>query len=298
MGNRLLKFSLFATFQMAVLLHANAVIGGDLPSPTENGLETPAASTDQMTSSKDGSPDEVAQKAQNPVSDLVSVPFQWNLNGGLQDPERFQNLLNIQPVLPIPLGTQWNLVQRIILPIYSTRQPREEFGLGDTTASFFLSPLSSGAFTWGVGPVLLLPTATRASFGTGKLGAGPTGVIVLSWQKWVIGFLVNHVWSFVGESNSDNVNQTFSQPFMNFNLPNGFYLNTSPILITQWNRPSGERWLVPLGLGIGKFFSTGNQKWNGQLAGYWNVVRPDEAPQWNLRFSLTLLFPVTEGPSF
>lgn len=298
MGNRLLKFSLFAIFHMAALLHANAVFGEDLPSPTENGLETPAPSMEKMTSSKDGSEDEVVQKAQNPVSDLVSVPFQWNLNGGLQDPERFQNLLNIQPVLPIPLGTQWNLVQRIILPIYSTRQPREEFGLGDTTASFFLSPSSSGAFTWGMGPVLLLPTATRASFGTGTLGAGPTGVIVLSLKKWVVGFLVNHVWSFVGESNSVNVNQTFAQPFVNFNLPNGFYLNTSPNLITQWNRPSGERWLVPIGLGIGKFFSTGSQKWNGQLAGYWNVVRPDEAPQWNLRFTLTLLFPVAEGPSF
>ena len=298
MATRVRKFLLFTIFQMAALLQANAVLAGDLTSPTENGIDASSTSTEQTTLSEEGIQDDVAQKAQNPVSDLVSVPFQWNLNGGFGDPERFQNQLNIQPVLPIALGPKWNLIQRIILPIYSTRQPREEFGLGDTTASFFLSPSSSGSFTWGLGPVLLLPTATRASFGAGKLGAGPTGVIVLSWQKWVVGFLVNHVWSFAGESNSVDVNQTFAQPFMNFNLPNGFYINTSPILITQWNRPASERWLVPVGLGIGKFFSTGNQKWNGQVAGYWNVVRPEEAPAWTLRFTLTLLFPVSGGPSF
>lgn len=297
MDARVRQIWLGVVLQTGTLVMTDGVLANETPPQTPK--DQPSESSDtpavKAVSPPADSHDDVAKKAQNPVSDLVSVPFQWNLNGYIDESGSFQNLLNIQPVFPIPLDARWNLIQRIILPIYSTRQPRAEFGLGDTTASFFLSPSSAGAFTWGVGPVLLLPTATRSSFGAGQLGAGPTGVLVLSWQKWVVGFLINHVWSFAGEPNAVEVNQTLSQPFLNLNFSNGFYLNTSPILLTQWNRSPGNRWLVPVGLGIGKFFSTGQQRWNGQLAAYWNILRPDEAPHWNLRFTLTLLFPVPKS---
>ncbi len=119
---------------------------------------------------------ELAKAAQNPVANMISLPFQNNTNTGIGPNDETQNILNIQPVWPVSLNDDWNLITRTIVPVVSqpdflTNEGRTN-GLGDTTFSAFFSPAKSSSIIWGVGPVFLLPTATDATLGADKLGAG------------------------------------------------------------------------------------------------------------------------------
>jgi hypothetical protein len=127
------------------------------------------------------SQEELAKKLSNPISSLITVPFQNNFwfRGGPHQ-SGFTYIDNIQPVVPINLDDEWNLIVRTILPnIFKENVPQgREFGLGDTTQSFFLSPSkpTAGGIIWDVGPVFLWPTGTSPALGSQKWGAGPTFV--------------------------------------------------------------------------------------------------------------------------
>ena len=146
---------------------------------------------------------DLAKKTQNPVADLISVPFQNNVNFGVGPDDDVQYILNIQPVIPFRLTEDWNLISRTIVPLIY--QPElapgvgEVFGLGDIQQSLFFSPAKPGTVIWGVGPILQFPTATDDSLGQGKWGAGPTAVALTVQGPWVLGALVNNVWSFAGD---------------------------------------------------------------------------------------------------
>jgi hypothetical protein len=231
---------------------------------------------------------ELAKKTQNPVADLISLPLQNNTNfdfaGGTQ------NVLNIQPVVPIPMSEGWLLVNRAIVPIIWQPEtvPGEgrTFGLGDSTYSAFFSPRGNPAFTWGVGPILLLPTATSDSlaFG-GEFGAGPTAVALTTQGPWVIGALASNVWSFDGD-----VNVFTGQPFINFNLPDAWYIVTAPLITANWEATEGDVWTVPVGGGIGKVVHLG-LPFNLNAQAYWNAVKPDVGPDWTLRLVVAALLP-------
>jgi hypothetical protein len=238
---------------------------------------------------------ELAKKTQNPVADLISVPFQNNVNFGVGPQDDVQYILNVQPVIPFKLTQDWNLISRTIMPLIY--QPElapgvgDVFGLGDIQQSLFLSPAKPGKLIWGIGPILQFPTATDDSLGQGKWGAGPTAVALAMHGPWVFGALINNVWSFAGDDDRRDVNQMLLQPFVNYNLPDAWYLTTSPIITADWEAESDERWTVPLGAGVGKIVRVGKLPVNAQLAGYYNVVRPDNAAEWQLRIQIQLLFP-------
>lgn len=161
----------------------------------------------------------LAKKLANPISDLVSVPFQLNYNSGYGPNNGSQYLLDIQPVIPFSISDNWNLISRTVLPLVSNDSGMpggSAQGLGDTTQSFFFSPKAptKGGLIWGGGPAFLLPTATEESLGTGKWGAGVTGVVLKQEGSWTVGALANHIWSFAGDSDRADVNSTFLQPFM------------------------------------------------------------------------------------
>jgi hypothetical protein len=61
----------------------------------------------------------LAKAVQNPVADLISVPFQYNANFEFGPLEKTQHVLNIQPVYPIRLSSEWNLITRTIIPLIS-----------------------------------------------------------------------------------------------------------------------------------------------------------------------------------
>jgi hypothetical protein len=240
------------------------------------------------------STEDLAKASQNPVAAMISVPFQNNTNFDVGPFGRTQDVLNIQPVIPITLNPDWNLISRTIVPLIDQPKPREDsslFGVGDINETLFLSPAHPGSVIWGVGPTVTAPSATNMILGTGKWLAGPSVVALVTPGHWVIGALVSNQWSFAGDGDRPSVNTGLIQPFINYNLPRGWYLTSSPIITVNWNAGSGQQWTVPVGGGIGRVFKVGGQAFNAQVAGYYNALHPDQAGNWQLRFQLSLLFP-------
>lgn len=241
------------------------------------------------------SQEELAKAAQNPVANMISLPFQNNLNTGIGPNDATQNIMNIQPVWPISLNDEWNLITRTIMPIVSqpgifTGEGRVN-GIGDTTFTAFLSPKNSEKVIWGAGPVFLLPTATDNVLGSDRWGAGVSAVALAMPGKWVIGSLLSNVWS-VGGSGKQDINLFTWQYFVNYNMDNGWYLTTAPIITANWEADSDHRWTIPLGGGVGKLFQIGKQPVNAQLSAYKNVVTPDNyGAEWQIRAMVQFLFP-------
>ena len=238
--------------------------------------------------------EDLARASQNPVGDLVSLPFQNNLNFDLGPDERTQNILNIQPVAPFKIAENWNLITRTILPVVSQPAPVDDrtFGLGDTTFTGFISPRQPGKLIWGVGPVALLPTATDDVLGADQWGIGPSVVALVMPGSWVVGGLVSNVFGVSGaDEGEDDVNSMLLQVFANYNMDDGWYLTSGPIVTSNWNAESGERWTVPVGGGFGKVHRIGKQPVNINTQVFYNVVRPDNGARWQWRFQFQLLFP-------
>jgi len=251
------------------------------------------APAEQEAAEQEAQTEALAAEAQNPVSNLVSVPFQYNLTPGIGPNEnQTQSLLNIQPVVPFSLSPDLTLVTRTILPVLS--QPTaagNQNGIGDLNPSFFFVPKGKGVWTLGFGPTLVLPTASDSSLGRGKWSAGPAAVAVYSKGPWVAGALVNNIWSFAGNSDRSSVSAFLLQPFINYNLPHGWYLVTSPIVTANWRATSGDQWILPVGGGVGRLFRIGKQPINASLQAYANVVKPDIFGDVTVRAQIQFLFP-------
>jgi len=242
------------------------------------------------------SAEDLAKLAQNPIANLISVPFQNNTNFNYGPRDGTQNILNIQPVIPISVNNDWNVITRTILPIVTqpafTADQSSTTGLGDVQFSAFLSPARAAGLIWGAGAIMQAPTNSNDRLGNDRWGLGPTAV-VLRLEKgspWVYGALVNNVWS-VGSGNDAKYNNFLLQPFLNYNLPDGLYLTSSPVVTANWEASGSQRWTVPVGGGIGKIFHLGRLPVNTQLGAYWNVVAPDNGPDWQIRFQVQFMFP-------
>ncbi len=238
---------------------------------------------------------ELAKLAQNPVGNLISVPFQNNTNLNVGSKERTQNILNIQPVVPISVNSDWNIITRTIVPVISQPAPFDDRtnGIGDTVFTAFLSQASPGKWIWGVGPVVQAPTNNDEVLGNKNWGLGPSAV-VLHLEKgspWVYGVLANNIWSLSGDNQGGSYNNGLIQPFINYNFEGGFYLTSAPISTVDWKADSGNQWTVPLGGGVGKIFHLGKLPVNTQLGAYYNVVTPDDGPDWQIRAQVQFMFP-------
>jgi len=238
---------------------------------------------------------ELAKQTQNPVADLISIPFQNNMNFGLEPNHRTQNILNIQPVIPFNLSDNWNLITRTIMPIIKQPDLRttsdDTWGLEDINISLFLSPAKKGLI-WGLGPVLQFPTGTDEVLSSRKWAAGPAGVGLFMHGPWVIGLLANNLWSYAGNNDRKDVSQFLAQYFVNYNLPDAWYLTSSPIITANWEAEgNGNKWTAPVGGGFGKVFRIGKLPFNGNVSAFANVVRPDAGPDWAFRIQLALLLP-------
>jgi hypothetical protein len=248
----------------------------------------------------DGDGGDLRSAVQNPISSLISLPFKFTYDSGADNGDAA--ILNINPVVPVTVG-DWNLVNRALIPIAdvdgaiqgpgnpSPKSGNGASGLGDINYSIYFSPVEYGKVIWGVGPSLNLPTATNDQLGSGKWSGGITGV-ALTQPKWgSMGILGRQLWSFAGDSDRRNVNQMLIEPFVNYNLENGWFLLTDLVMTANWKANSGDRWTVPLGGGFGRVFKVGNQAINSRLEGYYNVVQPDGAPDWTIQFTWQFLFP-------
>lgn len=246
----------------------------------------------------------LAKQSQNPVANLVSLPLQYNYytGGGLGSASEM--VLNVQPVLPLPIGKNWMIVSRTIVPFVSIPLPLGNTvtggspaiapqlgGTADIQEQAYLTKSKPGKFTWAVGPVFSFPTATNRLARTGQWGLGPTAVGLVMPGKWVIGALVNNIWRIGGEANGRVLNAFTLQPFINYNLPRAWAISTAPLISSDWSAQEGQRWTVPIGLGFSKIAHIVEQPLNFQIEYYHNVEHPSLAGSNQLRLSVAALWP-------
>src|SRR5437762_2245813 len=255
--------------------------------------------------------DKLAKQLANPISSLISVPFQANEDFGYGPSHNgYKFTLNIQPVIPISLNKDWNLILRTIVPVVSQHdlfyvpnlpnnsplqpQNRSQDGLSDTTQSFFFSPKTSGPFglIWGIGPAFLYPTGTNVLLGTGTFSIGPTVVVLKQTGGWTMGALMNQLWSVIIEEHRKSVSQMFVQPFLSYTTKTHttFTINTESA--ANWeNTPGDAKWTVPLIFSISQVLKIGKQPVGIQLGGKYYVDTPRYGPDWGVRLNFTLLYP-------
>jgi len=235
----------------------------------------------------------LAMKLSNPVAALISVPMQLNYDqdiGPVDDGDRW--LLNVQPVIPFDLNDDWNLISRTILPVVRQSDifpgAGSQTGIGDTVQSVFLSPSKVGSVIWGAGPVFLLPTATETALGAGKWGAGPTFVALKQQDGLTMGMLANHIWSFAGPDDRQNVSATFVQPFVSFTTKEATTYGATLETTYDWKR---DTWTIPLNLTVAQLVRLGKQPAQVGIGGRYYVESPAGGPDWGLRLNFVLLFP-------
>lgn len=233
-----------------------------------------------------------AAAAQNPISNMISIPFQNNTGFSAGPYRRTQNVLLIEPVIPFHLDAEWTLVTRWITPVINLPRfsPQEggEFGLGTLQPQFYFVPSNTGSVLVGLGPQFQLPTATDDVLGVNKWGAGPALAALTIQGPWVIGVLANNMWAGTEER---RVNRLTLNPFVNYNMAGGWYLSSSPVMTADWLLPASDRWTVPVGGGIGRVFKYGDQPINARVQLFDNVVRGAGVGSWMLQVQVQLLFP-------
>ena len=255
-------------------------------------LVLPVQAEDTPGTQKGGDAD-LAQELSNPLADLMTIPIQLNYDhdiGPLDDGSKLQT--NIQPVIPFKLNVDWNLISRTIVPVIYQDDivPSEgsQFGLGDINLSLFFSPKkpTSGGLIWGIGPVLLLPTATDSLLGAKKWGAGPTAVALTMRGPWTVGLLANHVWSYAGDSDRQDVSSSFLQPFAAYTWPSAWTVSVQSESTYNWKN---EKWSVPVNAAVSKLVRWGKLPVSLQAGvGYW-AESPETGPE-GFRFRLQANF--------
>lgn len=276
------------------------------------------AITTEAAAAGGGSSEDLAKASQNPVGDLISVPFENNFYFGIGPSDSTLYAMIAKPVVPVNLG-EWNLINRFVIPLlYTDGQDTEDinrliedrlgsvqvpftsggqpdlgsaWGIGDITWQGFFTPADPGEVIVGLGPAVTFPTHTEDRFGTDKWSAGPALVVLSMPGNWVFGGLVQHSWSFAGPDDAGDVNKTTLQYFVNYNFGDGWYLTSSPVFTANWEADSGQRWTVPIGGGIGKLHKFGNQPVDFKFQSFYNLESPDMAADWSVQFTVKLLFP-------
>lgn len=249
------------------------------------------------TSQRSESATDLAKKLQNPIGDLISIPFQNNTNFNAGPHKGTQDILNIQPVVPLHLNDEWNLITRTIVPLIwsPSAQPGHSvpFGLGPTSFSAFLSPKNPiDGWILGAGPVTQLPTSTSKTLGSNVWGLGPAVVVVKMAGAIVAGALINNVFSLGGTAGRGGTSYsvfTFN-PFFNYNFGGGWFAGTAPVATANWQAP-GTKWTIPVGMQAGRLIKIGGKLPVNLVTGaYYNAIRPEYGATWQLRTQVAFIF--------
>ncbi len=244
------------------------------------------------TAAAQNSDADLAKQLANPVASLVSVPLQNNYDCCYGPNNGFRYTLNVQPVIPFALNSDWNLIVRTIVPLVYQDQTAphtgDHFGFSDVTQSFFFAPrASNNGIIWAIGPAFLWPLGD-SYLGSRKWAAGPTGLILKQSGPVTYGILVNHLWSYAGASDRDSVSTTFLQPFFNYTFADTTSLSLNTESSYDWVH---RQWTVPIDAGVAHIYKIASQRVQLGFQGKLYADTPDGGPGWGLRFTATLLFP-------
>jgi len=287
---------------VAILLAPAVALAKDqssAPPPPANGATPEAA----VAPAPEAEGAELAKKLNNPISDLVSVPFQFNWENGIGNPDQTRFILNVQPVMPFTLNEKWNLIARIVAPLISQvpifTNGVGTSGIGDPLVSFFLSP-AEGSITWGVGPALGLPSTHDPTLGSEKWAAGPTFVVLKQRAGWTVGALANQIWSFAGNPARSAVNQMFLQPFVAYTTKDLWTIAVNSETTANWEVDSPNRWNVPVNFMVSKLSTFGTFPASYQFGWGYFFAQPDSigpagehsfGATWKVRGTITILLP-------
>jgi hypothetical protein len=198
--------------------------------------------------------------------------------------------LNIEPLLPFALNSDWELIAQPSLNVTYAPSPNKQVGLQDLQTSFFLTHAKEITWIWGIGPIFQFPTASSKQLGTGRWSAGPTAALVYEQGPWLIGILSYQLMSFAGDRSRGSVNQTFIEPEISYSLQSGWYGQWDPGITYDWTADLANAWSVPGGVDVGKAFQIGEQAISLQFGGYDYLMPPDGTPEWIIRTQMTFLF--------
>jgi hypothetical protein len=282
---------------VACVILCGSAIAAD-PAPVDLESPTPhlTAGVPAKPAAK-GNATDLAKQTQNPVADLISLPLQNNTYFETGPDGRTQNVLLVQPVIPFHLNDDWNFIARPVIPIINqpamTDDQNRNGGLGNIQFEGFFSPKKPvGDWILGFGPYLEFPTNSNpdGQFGTDNWSAGPAFLALQMKGHWVYGALVTHLWSYAGPDPEKNL--TGIQPILNYNLKDGWYLNSAPQINANWAADShSDTWTIPVGGAVGKVFHIGKQPINTRVGAYYNVEKPDSGSDWQFQVQVQFLFP-------
>ena len=260
-----------------------ALAGHLVPVPTARAQSTPAQDAAR----------ESVQAIKNPFARAYVFPVISDTGRGMGPYHRTQQTFTLQPLIPLPLGHNWDLITQTVIPVSS--QPDvalpngRRSGLNDITVNVFAGP-ANDKVQWGIGASLQIPSATNAALGAGKWCAGPAGAVFADIGGWTVGTVVSNVKSFTGDASRPEVNFLSLQYQITHNFWRGWYMTSSPTAIADWTGAHGDRWLVPVGLGLGNVFGIGRHHVGGEFTAYYSLVHPETQPYVKLLFSLQVTF--------
>lgn len=266
-------------------------------------------SVDSDSTKQEASITNLRAAAQNPLTPMYSLPLKYVYHG---DANRGGvSVGSIQPIFPVALGKDWNLINQLSLNFidtpggvtgienlpnpyvkYAAIGAKGAAGLADLNFTSLISPVRHDNLIWGAGVTITMPSdAPSRELGSGKFSFGPAATWVFQNQSWTLGLQASQLWSAFGSDGRKDVSQMLLKPIINYNLPEGWYLVSNMTIIANWNTSVDQQWTVPIGGGFGKLFAIGDYKINSRLEGYYNVDRPDQAPDWSMATTVQLLFP-------
>lgn len=289
-----LAFPLLLALASPVSWAQQNAVAPAVASDTADKEEQSKATTDDASTDPDSAA-ELAKKLANPVANLISVPIQYTWTDGIGPAEASQNKFIVQPVTPVSINKDWNMIIRTIMPLYIDQQSptiggQDASGIGDILQSFFFSPkaLTKNGWVWAVGPVFNYATASNDALGSGKWSAGPTALALKQKHGSTVGILANQLWSFAGSDNQADVNAMFLQPFFAHTTKKftTYGINTQ----STYNWETSE-WTVPIFLQVSQLVKIHKKPVSFQLAYINYVEKPEYGPDWGIQFTVTLLYP-------
>ena len=276
---------------VCVGIGAVACLGSQLVS-AQDSAPAPAPQAASASSTVRPSVEELTKLKQNPVSGLKQIGLQTSLYPGFPDSGDTSGIYSLQVVWPFSLNEDYRLISYTIAPVIhlpATDGLDSETGLGNTLINLYVSPKKTGAWVWGLGPSVALPTRTDSELGSDRTSLGPAGILFYQQETWSAGVVVQNAWS-LGGSDENKVNAFGAQYIFNYNLPDGWSLYSNSTITADWEATSSERWTVPVGGGVSRLFYAGEVPLELAFQSFYNVVAPEDGPDWsvNIQFSVIL----------